>query len=950
MSPRQVQVEEGTILLEQPHSQLCQGRLRSMAFVLADCASRVDTHWRGAGASACAREKKLRFDRSASRRRKRSAGTGTVCALMEQFEVESVSRTRSRVLSDEKVLELARSACAALAHAYAPYSQFRVGAALLAAATDDLDAQFETVSGCNVENASYGLCVCAERTAVFKAVSRGLRTFTAIAVTTDLPDQFTAPCGACRQVLSEFGDMEVFLVQPNLRTRHTFLSDLLPMAFDGSFRADRPRLNRPALLQASPFCQRRHKASERPLSLPVAPTAECRASVEQMPSSTREKSHKAPKDSKTKSRRKTAAASPSLVGGTAIQNADAGSDADDQRQILPSSATVSCGSSVPQFRHRRWVKILAGLVCVILIGPLLSSMIVLNKNAWMDQFHSQVGTRWLESAHAILTYASMLRSPPNDGLPQDQGSTYAALDSKTPAENASPSPQATKSAATPVASPASFTTAPDVVAIPHVAAEQVLPPPGSIEIFEIPILTQKADELKVTVCRVFGAALVAREPILLPNELKDSLRQEQERCGWRRKVFQDASRSAIQWNYSDVLDPTKPLPPFTTPQGDTNASQLHEAAPQGLGEGLKTSSLDILADAEVVRHHMPHFMQDFIPVLMLLEPLLDAMEGSTVSYRCITPTGGDCVRIPLRPAIFLDDGARSQGPLSWVRRFLQNSPPAEFGVAAVYVSSRKELQRPAIGARSILTFPRKTLDVFGAISKSGRVFRSNGLSAEPRKQCPAIVRIVNRPPAFYRYRKGGRNLNQTAEWNSTLLELAQHQSIAMEVQETFFEDLTYEEQLHAMQETDFLVIGHGAAATNAIFVRDNVPVLEIFPFLYQPNLFEKMVKQVGTESRYFLMDAEPDLRSVRECLRMMGTTDVGMKTRQQDFVAKFASIAEKYAVSPSRTINNDKAVDWTVDGSRMCVRSQQLTLPNSLVQRMVNLILDDPNIQRCKRQ
>ncbi|MDZ7780156.1 MAG: cytidine deaminase [Gemmatimonadota bacterium] len=126
-------------------------------------------------------------------------------------------------MEDERLLEEARSA---MVSAYAPYSGFRVGAALVA--SDD------TVwTGCNVENASYGLTMCAERVAVFGAVSAGRRAFRALTLVTEA-DEAVPPCGACLQVLSEFSP-ELTVLSVGLGTRRTWiLSELLPERFGGS--------------------------------------------------------------------------------------------------------------------------------------------------------------------------------------------------------------------------------------------------------------------------------------------------------------------------------------------------------------------------------------------------------------------------------------------------------------------------------------------------------------------------------------------------------------------------------------------------------------------------------------------------------------------------------------------------------------------------------------------
>lgn len=124
-------------------------------------------------------------------------------------------------LNAQQLIEAARQA---REKAYVPYSRFPVGAALI---TED----GTLYTGCNIENASYGLTNCAERTAVFKAVSEGHMRFTTIAVVADT-DGPVSPCGACRQVLSEFGpDARVYLTNLRGDVQETSVRELLPGAF-----------------------------------------------------------------------------------------------------------------------------------------------------------------------------------------------------------------------------------------------------------------------------------------------------------------------------------------------------------------------------------------------------------------------------------------------------------------------------------------------------------------------------------------------------------------------------------------------------------------------------------------------------------------------------------------------------------------------------------------------
>ena len=124
--------------------------------------------------------------------------------------------------------ELIDAATAVRENAYAPFSEFRVGAAL---ETDDGDI----IDGCNVESASYGLTVCAERVAIWKAISQGKRKIKHIAVVADT-EELTPPCGVCRQIIWEFGgDIPVILANLKGNTEVVQMRDLLPRAFDTKF-------------------------------------------------------------------------------------------------------------------------------------------------------------------------------------------------------------------------------------------------------------------------------------------------------------------------------------------------------------------------------------------------------------------------------------------------------------------------------------------------------------------------------------------------------------------------------------------------------------------------------------------------------------------------------------------------------------------------------------------
>lgn len=127
------------------------------------------------------------------------------------------------VKNDSELMDMAKEA---MKSAYAPYSHFSVGAAV---ETDD----GEVYCGCNIENSSYGATICAERTAISKAVSEGYRRITRIAIC-DSNNSFAWPCGICRQVMSEFAVEDFYVIlENNGKLSNFFLKELLPNSFSG---------------------------------------------------------------------------------------------------------------------------------------------------------------------------------------------------------------------------------------------------------------------------------------------------------------------------------------------------------------------------------------------------------------------------------------------------------------------------------------------------------------------------------------------------------------------------------------------------------------------------------------------------------------------------------------------------------------------------------------------
>jgi cytidine deaminase len=203
-----------------PDVQAITARLYQIAHVthVVNGARRADP-----SASAGVRPVRTDGDRRAGFDRRRAQGSSPTRTDRRGGKDRRTGRRREN--DPGGAVDLVAAARLAREHASAAFSKFKVGAAL-----ETFDGV--VVTGCNVENATYGLSICAERVAMFKAISEGHRAFARIAIVADTREP-TPPCGACRQILWEFGgNLEIQLANLESRTAMYRLQDLLPMPFD----------------------------------------------------------------------------------------------------------------------------------------------------------------------------------------------------------------------------------------------------------------------------------------------------------------------------------------------------------------------------------------------------------------------------------------------------------------------------------------------------------------------------------------------------------------------------------------------------------------------------------------------------------------------------------------------------------------------------------------------
>jgi hypothetical protein len=327
--------------------------------------------------------------------------------------------------------------------------------------------------------------------------------------------------------------------------------------------------------------------------------------------------------------------------------------------------------------------------------------------------------------------------------------------------------------------------------------------------------------------------------------------------------------------------------------------------------------------------HMPFFLQDVIPAMISLEAAHRSL-GDGLQRACYARSGRSCSDFPqirgknVRPALFLDSRVNSiDESKSWVRQFIRLMTPR-------YATSIKELYWPTFfpaGERTgdlrcfrsvYLTKPANTrTPINQQLFESLQLFKTHDVVKTKRdvfvlghdletpngqNRCSLNVTFLNRKPDVrHPSRALGRYIPNIPELRRALRRLAQRDArIKIKVHSLRLDGRSMRWQINAMQKTDLLVAGHGAALTNMIFMRGESSVLELQPFAYYPDTYRKIASRIAN-IRYAKHIAKPDGAAFQACMKHYYGTEGPEHAGAQDILAKFARATEAYNRSSTNT-------------------------------------------------
>lgn len=438
--------------------------------------------------------------------------------------------------------------------------------------------------------------------------------------------------------------------------------------------------------------------------------------------------------------------------------------------------------------------------------------------------------------------------------------------------------------------------------------------------------------LSSQVCRLLNPCLTENGTVLLPR--------------WMRRHDDILSSQCNLGNIEFTLEDTSPPP-------------------------AKFLPIDLFG-IETPRHHMPHFLRDFIPNLISLDT---AYGDRSLTKTCHTRKGKDCDDFPIsdtsiRPNIFLHPRVKLLGQSSWVHQFVKLLPPfappeatTKPGPTILYMSdvfttNRENSAEPVCFRSAYLAKPAPAgtlVDV--ELLNSHPLFRSNNIQKRKRvtninnnepsdKPCTLNLTILGRKndgnvPTYAQ----GRQIANIEELTVAFQHVTDKISnLSFKVTPSYFEEKTIQEQISIMQKTDVLVAAHGAGITNILFMKSHSSLVELQPFEYYPDTFEEMARNIA-DIGYDVSIAEPDVDSFESCIGHYSKVGDAKYERLQKYLKKFKVAAQRYrAAGNTHALQLHRLDNQSDFHLRVCGRAQRLKVNvKEVVEQIIHLATQQCN-------
>ncbi|KAJ8905876.1 hypothetical protein NDN08_002380 [Rhodosorus marinus] len=341
------------------------------------------------------------------------------------------------------------------------------------------------------------------------------------------------------------------------------------------------------------------------------------------------------------------------------------------------------------------------------------------------------------------------------------------------------------------------------------------------------------------------------------------------------------------------------------------------------------------------RFHFPHFMQDMVHIVTLFNIIFNSSSYQVTECTCHGQKGGPCAINGFEgwnPAVGVEQPVEAMDESSWVKSFLRLLPLEENGGPSLmypeYAYPDDDNSEPKCFRTIFVGKPKRRGSSFASIPpEENLVFGENAIEKLPRTECPVRIVLINREPP--QGLSDGRYITNLDEIKSELHLEAEKRDIDAEIIEVGFSNTSFEDQISTMNNADLVVSVHGAELTNIIWMRQGGKVVEILPFLYDPDIFVEMGNWARSE--VVQISAEPDDERFTSCVLHFG--EMWEKETYPAYLTKFEELGKQWR--DGKEIERKDIKELTTSFVvRTCLRAQNLHVDSAFVARRAVSRLD----------